>query len=155
MLPDRLGNGWIGLNVNSITKYQRCVYIYGSQKKWQVNREKRETETFILWEWGGDGESYSGCNADWNLLVMEKGRNYLWIFTAFVIDLFWLVIGATEKVLSHSPRSLWNSQLLDCYSTAGDGNKRADITQLVKSCLNGRKITEFTEFKHCLSELLT
>lgn len=45
---------------------------------------------------------------------MEKGINYLRILTVFVIDLFWLVIGATKKVLSH-----WNIQLLDCFRTAG------------------------------------
>ncbi len=107
--------------------------------------EKRKRETFIYEYEGGDGESYSGCNAVWILLVMEKGRNYLWILTVFVIDLFWLVIGPTEKVLSHTQCSHWNCQLLDCYGTAGVRNKQMDITKLVKKMSEWQKITELQD----------
>lgn len=130
-------NGEIWLNANSVTKYQSCVYIYGRQKMWQVNREKEGGDgekrgTFMCENEWEDGESYSGCNAAWNLLVMEKGRKFvnpdIFIFLFFSPShwSFLAVTGATEKVLSSSQFSLWDG-VWDCYSTVGVGGSERTL----------------------------
>lgn len=110
---------------------------------WQVNREKKRRKNFLCDnDDGGDRESDSSCNALWNVLVMEKGRNSLWILTVLVADLLWLVIGATrkKKVLSRTQCSHWNSHLL-LYHCRWD--KRVDINKLGNGWPEWQKNTEF------------
>lgn len=118
-----------------------------SKKMRQVNREKRgekrKRETFICENEGRDGESCSGCNAVWNLLVMETGRNCLWILTVFC---HWSILAChrcyRKKVLSHTRSShagILPGLLHRCWCHK---NKLGGHHELVKGCLNDKKITE-------------